>query len=253
MSELRDILLEWKTPYAYKLKEQKKITKSKYPNLGVNMEVLRDLAKLNVDEEIEYPEVTELFYEELLLLGLIIGYKEKPINEKWDLINEYLDKVDSWALVDTFASNFKLGKEEYEPTFEVLRDYLDSDNEFYQRFALIMFLYHYIKLNNNYKRKAPIKLLELKHFENPLQGNDRPFIPKILKLIDKEYKDNEASIACAKLGSEIFLIAPYTLTEFLKNDHLDTKTHDRMIDRILRFNNMSKSIKTEIKKLKKYE
>lgn len=248
VSALREYLNKLKRYFVINLQE--KVNKSEYPSLGISLEALRLIAKtFDLTDMLD----TNLYYDEVLVKGLSLAYQKEPIHSKWNKINEYLELVDSWALVDSVATSFKLSKDELDPVFKELMDYLSSDNEYYQRFAQMIFQSQYIKLNEDYKSKPPIHLLELPHLRNAELGKDHPYIPRILEVINREFRDDESSLGAAKLGATIFQIAPYMMFEFLKNDQLDDKTHNRIIDRILRSKTVSKAVNHEVKQLKRYD
>lgn len=59
-------------------------------------------------------------------------------------IREFVPKIDSWAISDTFVPTLKLKEKDLDKMFEFIMPYLKSDKEFEVRFAVIMMLDYYI-------------------------------------------------------------------------------------------------------------
>lgn len=246
ITEIKEIINKKARPE--KIDFQRKIIKSSYPNLGIPTKELRTLAKslslIDLDSSIDT-------FDELFLHGLVIAYSKSTFSEKLPLIREYLDQVDSWALVDSMCSTFKIKKEESEFVFDQLIDLLNSDKEFYQRFALVMFLTQFLKLDKNHKKLPRIREVTLDDLTDYNKVEENLYFDRILKLIDREYDHYNSSMAAAWLGAEAFLVCPYKILSFINNNHLDIKTHNRLIDKIRQSKNPSKEVKEELKKFKR--
>ena len=117
-----------------------------YPMKGVRLPVLRDLARRIVREDgiRALSPLSDDCFEEVLLQGFVIGYSKMPMADRIPYINDYINKSDSWNLIDSFVSTVKPGKKER----EVLWNYLDyikySDRPFTVRFVLVMMLNSYL-------------------------------------------------------------------------------------------------------------
>lgn len=85
-------------------------------------------------------------YEEVMLRGMVIAGMKLPLPDRLPLVTDFLPLIDNWAVCDTFCSTFKLRA----PSDKALMwDYLTplfaDSREFYARFALVMFLGHFVE------------------------------------------------------------------------------------------------------------
>ena len=90
---------------------QTKLFKTSYPVFGSRVPEIRKIAKKNKDLDLNRQD-EDKSYEELLLRGFIIAYNKDSVLEKNERIKAYLEKIDSWALCDSFCTTFKIKKEE---------------------------------------------------------------------------------------------------------------------------------------------
>ena len=95
------------------------------------------------------------YYEEIMLKGMIIGLNTKAdIKEIISDIEEFVPKIDNWAVCDTFCAGLKITKKYKYEIWNLLKKYLSSNKEFEIRFAVVMILDYYIeekRLNEIYK------------------------------------------------------------------------------------------------------
>ena len=90
-----------------------------------------------------------------MLKGMIIGLNTKAdIKEIISDIEEFVPKIDNWAVCDTFCAGLKITKKYKDEIWNLLKKYLSSNKEFEIRFAVVMILDYYIeekRLNEIYK------------------------------------------------------------------------------------------------------
>ena len=118
--------------------------------LGIRIPTLRKIAKEIIKsdwqrylkESQEYSK--EQYMEERMLEGLVIAYSKISLDEKLELIEQFVPKINNWAINDTFCSTIKIKKEELEKMWQFIFPYLKSENEFEVRFAVIMMLHNFI-------------------------------------------------------------------------------------------------------------
>ena len=117
--------------------------------LGVRVPILRDYAKQLVKEnDIQYllENIDNEYYEEIMLQGMIIGQaKEKDFEKIKRWIQDFIPKIDNWAVCDVFCAGLKLTKKYEKEMWQLIQEYLKSSKEFYLRFAIVMILDFYIK------------------------------------------------------------------------------------------------------------
>lgn len=129
--------------------------------LGVRLPKIRELAKrIAKTQGREYLERTlpagereiretgtaaeEMYMEELMLYGMVIGcMKEKP-EELFPYIERYVARIDNWSLCDSFCAGLKQTKKQPELMWDFLQSYLRSDKEFDLRFGVVMLMDFYV-------------------------------------------------------------------------------------------------------------
>lgn len=225
---------------------QKRIVNTNYPVLGSSVTDMRKIAKKFKDSQIIWEE--NLAYEDILVGGFIIAYNNDSILSKTESIHEYLKFADSWALIDSFCSTLKVKPNERELLFKLLKEDLNSKNEILERYALIMFLTHFIKLDENGKKIRRPKTISIEDLNST---NNSSYLEPILNIINRPFIPYYASMGTAWLLAEAFLFYPKRIIEFLKNNNLDSITHNRVIQKIVESRTPSKEVKEFLRSLKK--
>ena len=84
-------------------------------------------------------------YEETQLRGLVIGGMKLPWEEKCPLVEDFLPRIDNWAVCDTFCGSLKPRFPQDVPLmWEFLKPLYASDEEYKARFAAVMQLSHFV-------------------------------------------------------------------------------------------------------------
>lgn len=116
--------------------------------IGIRVPVLRAYAKELLKQysvEQLLAEIGEFYYEELLLRGMLIGLcKEKNFAVVADYIRDFVPKINSWGVCDTFCAGLKITKKYPDEMWKLMQPYFQSENEFEIRFAVVMLLDFYI-------------------------------------------------------------------------------------------------------------
>lgn len=146
-------------------KEYKEFNKKLTPDtkrkmLGVRIPKIRELAKEMLKEKDWKELVNEIddeYFEEIILQGFIIGYGKADIEEKMAYIREFVAKIDSWGICDSFVPSLKIKQKDLDEVFQFITPYFTSNKEYEVRFGVIMLLDYYI--NEQYIDKV-IELLD---------------------------------------------------------------------------------------------
>lgn len=116
--------------------------------IGVRVPVLRNYAK----EKIKKYEIEELlkqidnqYYEEIMLQGMLIGLAKEDFPTWKKQIEEFVPKIDNWAICDVFCAGLKRTKKYKEEMWKFIQKYLESEQEFEIRFGVVMILDYYIQ------------------------------------------------------------------------------------------------------------
>ena len=125
--------------------------------IGIRIPVLREYAKKLLKENdfktlINY--IDDEYYEEIMLQGMLIGLAKSDFNEIKPYIENFIPKIDNWAICDTFCAGLKITKKYKREMWNLINTYITSDEEFFIRFAVVMILDYYIEeeyIKENFK------------------------------------------------------------------------------------------------------
>ena len=116
--------------------------------LGVRLPQLREIAKriakLEPNQWQAYLEAEPYYFEERMLQGMIIGAVKVPDEERLRYIAEFVPKINSWSVCDSFCSGLKFAKKNPELAWKFIQPYLQSGEEYSIRFAVVMMLNYYL-------------------------------------------------------------------------------------------------------------
>lgn len=119
--------------------------------LGVKVPDLRKMARQIVrtdDWQDWFYHVTDNdSFEEIMLRGMVLGYAHLDIDELLCGIRFYVPLIDEWALCDCATATWKQLVKYPDKAFELITPYLNSDNEFEQRFAYTNFTGSFLHVN----------------------------------------------------------------------------------------------------------
>ena len=75
--------------------------------LGIRLPKIRAYAK----ELAKNPDILEckndVYYEEIMLRGMIIGYMKADVETRLKYISGFVPKIDNWAVCDSFCNTLK--------------------------------------------------------------------------------------------------------------------------------------------------
>lgn len=84
-------------------------------------------------------------YEETQLRGLVLGGVKLPWEEKLPLVEDFLPRIDNWAVCDTFCGSLKPQfTEDRAAMWQFLKPLYSSREEYVARFAVVMQLSHFV-------------------------------------------------------------------------------------------------------------
>ncbi|MBO4262273.1 MAG: DNA alkylation repair protein [Clostridia bacterium] len=114
---------------------------------GVRIPELRKIAKkFSVYDDFLF-NVTLDNYESISVACYYIGYKAKDLYALEKYTDFILPYVDNWAVCDTFVSSLKILHKSKAGFLPTVLKYLDSDNDFTVRFAIVCGLNYYVEDN----------------------------------------------------------------------------------------------------------
>ena len=122
--------------------------------LGVRLPKLRKIAKKIVQLDYEYYLAMDnhLYFEEVMLQGMIIGEIKLPWTERSRYVKQFISKIDNWSVCDSFCCGLKFEVSEKELVWQFLQSYFASDKPYDIRFAVVMLLFYFV--DDEYAQKA---------------------------------------------------------------------------------------------------
>nr|WP_319487605.1 DNA alkylation repair protein [uncultured Caproiciproducens sp.] len=114
--------------------------------IGVRVPKLRTLAKqIAKGNWRDYlSSAQDTFHEELMLRSFVIGCAKMEQDELFSLIEDFVPRINSWAVCDGFCSSLKAAAKDRKRLFAFLQPYLQSGREYELRFAVIMLMDYFI-------------------------------------------------------------------------------------------------------------
>lgn len=195
--------------------------------IGVRIPKLREYAKeLYKNNNLEDIKIEDKYYEELVIQGMLIGFQTKaPIEEVIKQVKEFVPKINSWAVCDTFCAGLKITKKYQTEMFKVIKEYLKSKQEYEVRFAIVMLLDYYI--------------------------NDQ-YIAQVLQILNNISLDKYYVQMANAWAVSICLIKYYNKTlEFLKTTKIDDFTYNKGIQKTIESYRITKEQKDYLRTLKR--
>ena len=198
--------------------------------LGIRVPILRSYAKelskkYSIEELIE--GIGDQYYEEIMIKGMVIGLnKNLEWNELEKYIIEFVPKIDNWAICDTFCAGLKITNKYKSKMWNLINEYLNSEEEFKVRFAVVMILDYYI--DNSYLQE------DFKIFNNI--NNNKYYVKMAVAWA--------ISICLIKFYNETF--------EYLKdNTCLDNWIYNKAIQKAIESYRITDKQKDELRKMKR--
>ena len=194
------------------------VLNSKYEMIGIRVPIMRniakEIAKSNIEGFLEYAQ--DKYYEEVMIQGLVISHI-KDEKQFYKYFQHYINKIDNWALCDSFCNSIRIVRKYEEKYFEKAKKIALNKEEFISRVGIVMILNHFISKNN---------LDTIFNTLNKIQS-------------DKFY----INMAQAWLLCEMYIKFPKETTEFFKRNNLNKFTQNKAISKIHDSDRVSKEKK----------
>lgn len=196
--------------------------------IGIRVPVLRDYAKeiyKEKDWKKTIKEIDNEYYEEIMLQGMLIGQSKDDINIIIRYVEDYVPKIDNWAICDTFCAGLKITKKYKKEMWKVVKKYLKSKNEFEIRFAVVMILNYYI-------------------------GDE--YLQEIYKMLGNIKNEDYYVKMAVAWAISVCLIKYYDETiAYLKNANINDWTYNKAIQKAIESYRISDERKEELRKMKR--
>ena len=114
--------------------------------IGIKTDILKSIAK-NISKG-DYESFIKVnksnLYELIMIEGLVIDYLKLSFDDLIPYIENYLKKVNNWAHIDLFVSNFKIIKKYPKEGFKYAKKLIHSKNNYNKRCGIIILLDYYL-------------------------------------------------------------------------------------------------------------
>lgn len=192
----------------YKKFHSSLVLNSKYEIIGIRVPVMRNIAREiaargDIEEFLKYAQ--DKYYEEVMIQGFVISHiKDEKIFYKY--FKKYINKIDNWALCDSFCNSIKIVRKHSEKYFEEAVKCALDKKEFISRVGLVLILDYFISQKN---------------------------LEKIFKVMNEIQSDKfYINMAESWLICEIYIKFPKETEEFLKKNNLNKFTQNKAISKI---------------------
>lgn len=217
----------------YRIFNQSLVPGETTPMLGVRIPRLRALAKeiakkdgrAYIRDIRQQEELKNVYHEELLLHGMVIGYLKCENQERELLLDGFVPVIDNWAVCDSSCMTYKFMKKDMEQWFSYLLKYVNSEREYEIRFAVVSMLDHFVT---------------------------EAFIDRILEKMDEiRHEGYYVKMAVAWALSVCYVKFQEKTKRFLEKNHLDDFTQNKTIQKIRESYRVSREEKEMLKELKR--
>lgn len=227
--------------------------------LGIRLPQLRKIAKEiaagNWQEELRQQDIC---FEEVMLRGMIISYATLAMNpeEALPYIEEFIPCVKNWSVCDSVFMKMDVLQKDRDRTWEFIRPYLKSGDEFKVRVALIIMMQHLLKCDNKGRKIARVRHISMKDLQNSEEERRRSgkYLEGIFRALNRPFKEGYyAHMAAAWLIAEAYCCFPATTHTFLLREDggLDNATYNKALQKITESRIPSGEVKAYIRSMKK--
>lgn len=193
--------------------------------LGVRQPVLRQMAKeiAKGDWRSFITSSENIYFEEIMLQGLVINYAKCSPEEKLALTDKFIPQIDNWSVCDCFCR--KVAPKERDAMWGYILPLFNSQSEYKVRFAVVMSLKNFV---------------------------DTQYIDELFKIFEKiTHQGYYARIAVAWAISVLCVEFPQRTQEYLRTTTLDSWIVNKSIQKIIESYRVSEVIKNELRELKR--
>ncbi len=195
--------------------------------IGVRIPDIRKIAKrIAKDNPIDFLDnAHDIYFEETMLKALIIGNMKEDIEEMLEQIALFVPKITNWSLCDSFCNELKIARNHKERVWKFLQRYHQSNEAYEIRFAVVMFLFHFI---------------------------EEQYLDDILFICDViTHEDYYVKMAVAWCLQACFANFSAETMVYLKDNNLDNFTYNKALQKITESLKVNKATKEIIKSMKR--
>lgn len=198
--------------------------------IGVRVPLLRKTAAVIAAESwqkylVEALPLTDIYYEETVMQGLVIALAKMPLSQRLEYITRFLPKINNWAVCDIFCATLKEAKKYPDRYWQLILDACQTEAAYTQRFAAVMLLTYF---------------------------TDDSHVQDALNLLTKlSSQDYYVRMAVAWAVSIFYIQQSQATLPLLQSNTLDTFTHNKAIQKICESRRISTETKQQLRLLKR--
>jgi len=212
---------------AYREFSTKIVVPGEHRVIGIRMPVIRKFAKeISKGDWRRYlNEIKDEYSEDLLLRGFIITQCRTSVEEKMAMLSEFIPLIDNWSVCDSVCMSLNINKKNKDAVWNVIHEFLDSEEEFEVRAAVVLMLAHFI---------------------------DDDHIDDVISYADSAaHHGYYVRMAVAWCLSVCFVKYPERTMEYLKNCDLDDTTFNKTLSKITDSLRVDDILKERIRKMRR--
>lgn len=194
--------------------------------LGVRLPQLRKLAsRIAAGDWQRYLAAEPDYFEEVMLQGMVIGAIKVTPEERLQYMADFIPKINSWSVCDSFCSGLKFTNKNQELVWDFLQPYLHSGKEYQIRFAVIMMMDYYLTA---------------------------AYIDSVLPLLDGVAHDGYyVKMAVAWALATALAKQPEKTWDYFQHHHLDADTWKKTIQKCLESRRIPEEQKAALRQMRK--
>ena len=204
-----------------------KLLHTDYEVMGVRLPDLRALGKKAAKETdlFAYAAIKKRRHEEVLLLGIMMGYAKGSTENRLALIEQFTAQCDSWGQTDSAVTGWNWIKKDPAPYREWMISHLNDEREMFRRMAFLIAMRYY---------------------------PGREDTETVLESLDRGGSDGYyARMMIAWYLAERANLYPDRIRDYLAENRLDAWTHNKAIQKIRESFRIEKEYKEEMTRLKR--
>ena len=195
--------------------------------IGIRVPALQKIAKdiLKGDYVSFLDFCGDIYYEEILLEGMVIAGIKGSYDELIGRIDLFIDKIDNWSICDCFCSRLKIVKKYRSKFWAYINKCITSENYWKIRVGLVLLLDYYIDTKN---------------------------LEKIFNICDSiKSEEYYVKMAVAWLVSFCYIKYPEVTEYYLRNSKLDNWTHNKAIQKTIESRRITEENRVNLRQIKK--
>lgn len=127
-------------------KRNTSLTPGAKPILGARIPDLRKLAKQIAKEDYKtfLEKCPDAYYEQQCIQAFVLGYAKDDISVLLAYADNFVPKIQDWAVNDGFCQTFTIARKHRELVWEWLLKYAGEEREYSQRVAAVLSMSHFL-------------------------------------------------------------------------------------------------------------